>query len=117
MEISINIPDYEVQVIRTLFKKEPKNVFREKIISKILKEQIVSEIRDISNNLSEYNKMIRKFEKKYGMDFANFKKKLMDPEFADIDAHEDFIEWKAYMDGKIEVENRLRDLEGLLKCY
>jgi len=117
MEISINIPEYEVQVIRTLFKKEPKKVFREEIIRKLLKEQVLSEIREISKEISEYNEKTLRFEKKYGMDFANFKKKLRYPEFADVDMHEDFIEWKAYLEGKKEVETRLMELERLLKCY
>ena len=68
------------------------------------KLKLISEIAPIRERIAE-------FERKYGMTFEEFEKRVKEGEES-FDAWDDYIEWKAYVRKLRELQMKLREIEN-----
>jgi hypothetical protein len=93
-EITIEIPDSLSKVLPVL--KKP-------FLLRVMRNLAKTKIEENKEQLKEAQKHIRDFEKRYGTTFETFKANF--PPNADVQFHEDFIEWSFWVD----VQQRLTE--------
>ena len=80
----------------------------EVVISK--RDVLAYERLRIISELAPIRERVKAFEKKYGMTFREFERKLTDSKES-FEAWDDYIEWKAYVRKLEELEKRLKEIE------
>ncbi|MBC8184065.1 hypothetical protein H8E88_23485 [candidate division KSB1 bacterium] len=93
-EITIEIPDKLNKIVPVL--KKP-------FLLRTIRNLAKTKIEEDKQQLKEAEKYIRDFETRYNKTFDEFKEKFSNE--ADVQAHEDFVEWSFWID----VQNKLKE--------
>ncbi len=70
-------------------------------------------IQELEDQLREAQQRIAEFEHQYGMPFARLQEVGL-PEDADLEAHEDYVEWSSWEGHRAELQERLEKLRPML---
>jgi hypothetical protein len=81
---------------------------------KILKRNIQMRLAEIKEQISELNSVVESLEKKYELDWEEFKRKFENGELPD-ECDSDYVEWRAATEILQELTTEGKVLEDLLK--
>jgi hypothetical protein len=101
-EISIEIPDSLHKILPVL--KKP---FLLRVVRNIAKNKI----KENKQHLEDAQEHIRIFEQRYKKSFGEFKENF--PADADVQAHEDFVEWSYWVEVETKINNENKEFEKL----
>ncbi len=71
-----------------------------------------SRTHELQNEFNQIEETITKFEKKFGMSFADMEEKGL-PADADFETHDTFIEWQSLEIRRADLQKRLDTLQSL----
>jgi phosphatidylserine/phosphatidylglycerophosphate/cardiolipin synthase-like enzyme len=78
----------------------------------VTKDEIITyEKLKLISELAPIRERIAEFERKYGMSFEEFEKRL-EREEESFEAWDDYIEWKAYARKLKELQKKLKEIES-----
>ncbi|MDA0746441.1 MAG: hypothetical protein O2954_07970 [bacterium] len=104
-EITLTVPD----ALGDLPKGE-----RDLLLGRALRTATKERITQVTNEVNEGMHYIRRFEKKYGMKFDEFEKKLNSLELEGVSYQEDYHDWYFWIESTRRAERVLATLQRFL---
>jgi len=101
-EITIEIPDSLSKVLPVL--KKP-------FLLRVMRNLAKTKIEENKEQLKEAQKHIHNFEKRYALSFEEFKVNF--PSDADMQSHEDFVEWSFWVDVRDKLNDEIKTFKKL----
>ena len=105
-EITIEIPDSLHKILPILEKP---------FLLRVVRNMAKNKIEENRQQLKEAKKHIQKYEKQYNTTFAEFKDNF--PQDANVQAHEDFVEWSFWFDVENKIYSEIQEFEKLNGGY
>ena len=72
-------------------------------------------MEELEAKLQEARQHIATFEQKYGLTFARLQQAGL-PDDANLEAHEDYVEWSSWEGRAAELKSKLEELQAIVEC-